>query len=460
MAKGCALDEGGFCDRLRLMKLLKKVLVTLALFLFISDISWSKPNLILISVDTLRQDHLGIYGYDRNTSPNIDRLLKSGAWFDKADCNVPLTTPSFASLMSSRYPHETGATRNGIPMLDGMETLSEILKQNGYSTAAILSNWPLKKNLSNLQKGFDLYDDKFYEKRWLFFNDERDAKEVTSLAASWLESKPKPPFLLWAHYSEPHSPYQFHRGFVFNEPNRPDTETQTKIDAYDSEVAYADSQIGILLNKIRELKLDQNSLIVFIADHGENLGEHGYLGHGRYLYQESIRIPFGVSGPGIPSNQKIESQAELLDFAPTALGYLGIPPGKMMRGRNLIQPIKGEIPWEKNRLIYLETFPGAVRGEGAQNLANTKKPIWIGFQLNEVKLLYYIPGSRWQMLNLNADPQELKNLADPANQNFILYSDHLLKWFHSWEHSIAQGNTDALTESDRKKLEALGYLNK
>lgn len=434
--------------------------IGLILLLGLSGVARAGQNLILISVDTLRQDHLKIYGYPRNTSPNLDRLLKSGTWFTNADCNVPLTTPSFASLMSSRSPHETGATRNGVPMLEGIETLAEILKNNGYSTAAILSNWPLKKNISNLHKGFDLYDDHFFEKRWIFFNDERDAKNVTALSLAWLESKPKEPFFLWAHYSEPHSPYLFHRGFLFQEPDRPDTEAQRKIDAYDSEIAYADHQIGLLVNKIKELKLDQNTLIIFLADHGESLGERGYFGHGRYLYEDSMRIPFGLIGPGLPVNHKIDAQVELLDFAPTALGCLGIPAGKMMKGRNLVSEIKGETAWPKSYLVYLETYPGAVVGEGAGKIANTQKPIWIGFKLDEIKLLYAVSGSRWEMFNLHSDLKELKNLADPSNQNFILYSEHLLKWYRSWEQSIAMGRTDALTEEDRKKLESLGYLNK
>jgi len=442
------------------MRALKFIYALTLMFGSATVVGQAKPNLILISVDTLRQDHLGIYGYKRNTSPNIDRLLKTGVWFTNAHCNVPLTSPSFSSMMSSRYPHETGSTRNGIPMIDGIETLAEILKKQGYTTAAILSNWPLKKHLSNLQKGFDIYDDNFFEKRWLIFNSERDAKDVTALSIAWIEQKPKEPFFLWAHYSDPHSPYLFHKGFLFKEPDKPDTEIQRKIDAYDSEIAYTDYQIGLLMNKLKEKGLDKTSLIVFLADHGESLGEHGYTGHGRYLYEDCMRVPFGLSGPGIPLNQRIDVQVELLDLAPTCLGYLGIPHAKLMRGRNLIPFIKGEKPWQKSYLVYFETYPGAVRGEGADKIVNTKKPIWIGLKLDDAKVLYSVSGSRWEMFNLQSDHKELKNLADPSNQNFILYSEHLLKWYRSWEQSIAMGKTDALTEEDRKKLEALGYINK
>ena len=441
-----------------MMRKSKKVIVAILSTVFF--LGANKPNLILISVDTLRQDHLSIYGYHRNTSPNIDRLLQSGVWFTNAHTNVPLTNPSFCSMMTSRYPHEIGATRNGIPMIREAETLAEILKRHGYTTVAFLSNWPLKAHLSNLDQGFDIYDDNFNKKRWIFFNSERDARGVTEQAVKWLEENLKEPFFFWAHYSEPHAPYLFHKGFIFKDPNAPKTDQQQRIDAYDSEIAYADHYIGVLLDKINELGLRKNSLIFFVADHGESLGEHGYVGHGRYLYEPSMRIPFGLSGPGIPVGVRIDAQVELLDLAPTFLGYAGIEPGKEMRGRNLIPYIKGEKSWEKHYIVYFETYPGAIRGEGMEKLANLKKPIWVGLKLDELKVLYSVTNSRWEMYNLAYDPKELKNRADPANEIFITYSERVLAWWRSWRNKAVVGSTTALTEEDKKKLEALGYLNK
>ena len=316
----------------------------------------NRPNIILISVDTLRQDHVSAYGYGRNTTPNIDRLLKSGVWFTNATSNIPLTNPSFASLMTSRYPHEVGATRNGVPMIGETETLAQLLHAQGYATAAFLSNWPLKARISNLQKGFDVYDDNFYQKRWVFFNNERDAKEVTKLAGNWLEKNPKQSFFLWVHYSDPHAPYNLHRGFSFTQKGETPTDTQAQIDAYDSEVGYTDHYLGLLLAQINSLGLKKNSLIFFIADHGEQLGERGYTGHGRYLFEPSIRVPFGLSGP-ISAGQRIDAQVELLDVAPTILAYAGIPAGKNMRGRNLLPFIAGRKNWPANYIVYLKPSP-------------------------------------------------------------------------------------------------------
>jgi choline-sulfatase len=439
------------------MRLLKVVLALALGLAGVPAFAQTRPNLILISVDTLRQDHLGLYGYPRNTSPNVDELLRRGVWFSNASSNIPLTNPSFASLFTSRYPHETGATRNGVPMIDA-RTLAEILKANGYATAAFLSNWPLKAKISNLQKGFDIYDDNFFKKRWLIFNNERDAKGVTDLAAEWLDSGPKRPFFLWAHYSEPHAPYVSHRGYGFTSKGPGPPEEQGRVDAYDSEIAYADHFIGELVKKIKSLGLDRDSLIVFMADHGEELGEKGYWGHGRYVYEGSIRVPLGFSGPGIAVDRKVDNQVELLDLAPTMLAYAGIPAGKDMKGRDLIPYLEGRKTWPAHYLIYYETYPGAVRGEGAEKIADLKKPTWIGLKMDELKVSYRLASSHWEMFNLKNDPGEEKNLADPVNKNFIVYSNHLLAWYKGWEKYAVIGRTDLLNEEDRKRLEALGYL--
>ena len=417
-------------------------------------------NLIFISVDTLRADHLGIYGYSRNTSPRLDQLLRAGTLFLDASANVPLTNPSFCSMLSSRYAHQTGATRNGIPMIAGNETLAQLLKAQGYHTAAILSNWPLKANLSGLQPGFDLYDDEFFEKRWLFFNSERDAQGVTERALAWLQGRPAEPFFLWVHYSDPHAPYMNHDGFSFRSRNRlsPD---QRNLDDYDSEVAYTDHWIGQLFETLEALGLPSRSLIVFVADHGESLGEHSYTGHGRNLYQPSLHVPFGLIGPGIPPDQRLDFPVELLDLAPTLLACLNLPAGEKMLGFNLLPAVQGQAQ-PPERLIYFETYPGALpQMKGAEEILDTKNPIWIGFREGPVKISYSLRTSRWELYRLNHDPQELHDLAKVTDPVFVKISERLLAWFNREEKAGgAVGETGALTEQDRKQLESLGYVDK
>ncbi len=441
------------------MKLKMRLFIMAGLFFILMP--WpavsSPPNLILISVDTLRADHLGCYGYSRNTSPNIDRLLARGVMFMRASTNVPLTGPAFCSLFTSRYPHQTGATRNGVPMVKTAESMTLILKSKGYTTAAILSNWPLKSHLCGLKPGFDLYDDEFFKKRWLVFNTERDAKGVTDNAVAWLESDPKEPFFLWAHYSEPHAPYVSHKKFNFADPG-PRSESQTRVDNYDSEIAYADHEIGRLMERIDSMGLASSSLIVFVADHGESLGEHGYVGHGRNIYEPCMCIPFALIGPGIPAGVKENSLVEIMDLAPTMLAYAGIRGGKDMLGLNLVPYLQKKKPWP-GRTIYFETYRGALRMEDLKGVLDTERPLWIGFRREDIKVLYSLRFSRWEMYDVTIDPGETVNLARMTDPKFVALSDELMAWKNRWEEEgVAQGRTDAMSEEDRKQLESLGYI--
>jgi len=408
-------------------------------------------NIILLSVDTLRADRVSIYGYGKNTTPNLDGLIKNGLMFTDAVTNVPLTNPSFSSLFTSRYPHETGAIRNGIPMKvdEKKPTLAMILKKNGYSTAAVLSNWPLKRHLSQLEIGFDLYEDDFNEKRWLFFNDERDAKGVTECALDWLGRKPKEPFFAWVHYSDPHAPYEKHSGFEFSSGDVNNSN-------YDSEVAYTDHYIGALLEQLKAQGLLERTLIVFIADHGESLGEHDYVGHGRNLYQQTLRVPVAIIGPGIPKGVKESAPIQLLDLTPTILSYAGLRIPEEMLGANLMPFIKGEKPYPA-RTLYSETYSGAApQVEGGDKSLN--RPLWVGEKRGSVKLLYSVRYQRWEQYDIASDPGELKNQVKLGDPGFTAESDALLAWYREWEDKTVVGDSP-MTDVDREKFKALGYID-
>ncbi len=276
-------------------------------------------NILFVTVDTLRADRLSCYGYDKKTSPNIDAFSKKGTLFEDAMTNVPLTNPSFSSLFTSRYPHQIGSIRNGIPMVEGVPTIATILKAKGFETSAVISNWPLKRHLSNLQQGWDSFDDDFHEKRWLFFNAERDAETVSDLALEWIEKGPKPPFLAWIHYSDPHAPYQYHDDFDFG-GKLSDSER------YDSEVGYTDHHVGRFLDAFAKSKLASNTLVIFTSDHGESLGEHGYTGHGRKVYQPSMRVPLIVAGPGVPAGARTPARCSFWTLLPRPWPSRARPP--------------------------------------------------------------------------------------------------------------------------------------
>lgn len=429
---------------------LKILLALLALFFFRTTHSGNPPNVILLTVDTLRADRLSGYGYRLKTSPHLDHLTAKGTLFLDATTNVPLTNPAFSSLFTSRYPHETGAIRNGIPMVGGIPTLAMMLKKYGYHTAAIISNWPLKRHLSNLQQGFDLYDDDFHEKRWLVFNDERDAEGVTERALAWLDIKPAEPFFLWVHYSDPHAPYQEHSGFTFSEADQ----TSAR---YDSEVAYTDHYIGELMARLNSSGLLARSLLVFTADHGESLGEHGYVGHGRDVYQPSLRVPLAVIGPGLPAGTREKAPVQLLDLAPTILAYVGVPPRSDMRGTSLLPFLKGEAPYP-GRAIFYETYPGAApQVEGAEKMLT--RPIWVGYRQAGEKLMFNVRYQKWEKYNLGNDPAELTNLVKLRDPAFLRESDLLMAWFQEWENKTVVGKIGVMTEEDRAKFRAMGYVD-
>ncbi|MCP4214110.1 MAG: sulfatase-like hydrolase/transferase, partial [bacterium] len=174
-------------------------------------------NIILISVDTLRADHLGCYGYPLNTSPNIDALAGDGVLFSRCFTLTPLTAPAFATVFTSLPPHKHGAKRNGFGIFKKVKALPFYLKRYGYKSAAVISNWPLKKKLSRLDRHFDNYYEVFTQKRYLgMTNPEGDAPTVNRKTFGWLEKNHKKRFFLWVHYTDPHALYVPHKDFKYD----------------------------------------------------------------------------------------------------------------------------------------------------------------------------------------------------------------------------------------------------
>jgi arylsulfatase A-like enzyme len=292
------------------------------------------PNVLVVTIDTLRADHLSAYGYRRPTSPAIDRLLAGGVRFDQAHTVEPLTNPSLCSLWTSLYPHQHGATRNGLRLRPGLASLSGTLRRRGYRTTAMVGSWPLRNRSSGLGEHFADYREILTRKRWLgLFKGESTAEDLTDEALEWLtRQKRGQPFLLWVHYVEPHAPYRLHEEFLCSLGLKSSARhgEVAKSDRYDTEIAFADRHVGRLLAALdRDPALAADTLIVFLADHGESLGEHGNWGHGRDLFEPALRIPMGIAWPGkiVPgkSPRAISALATQLDLAPTVLGLIGLP---------------------------------------------------------------------------------------------------------------------------------------
>ena len=230
-------------------------------------------NVLVLSVDTLRADRLSVYGYDRNTSPNLDRLLNQGVRFTEARTVEPLTAPALASMLISLPPHEHASTRNGLRVRPDIPSLPRILRRHGYRTAAFVGSWTLRKNLWEMNDHFDTYEAVLTKSRWLgVWTREARAEDLNERAFDWLEehrsNEGKRPFFLWVHYVEPHAPYELQEDFLDQIGPAPDGDVKSKSYRYDSEIAYVDDQIGQFLEKLENLGALDNTLIVFVSDHG------------------------------------------------------------------------------------------------------------------------------------------------------------------------------------------------
>ncbi len=408
------------------------------------------PNVVFISVDTLRADHLGVYGFAHNTSPNIDQLANQSLLFEDAICEQPQTGPSLMAMHSSRLPRVTGAIRNGVRLPPTTPTVAMVFRDGGYDTAAIVSNWNLKVNLSGLDRGFAHYDADF-GKRW--FGRERHemtADVVTNRALTWLKERDsEKPFFFWVHYMDPHAPYKKKRGFEAQLHG----DTQVKKQAidppeerYQTEVAFVDQQIKRLLAALPE----EDTYIVFTADHGESLGNHNYWGHTRFIYQNTMHIPLFIHGPGIEAGRST-APVRGIDVGPTLLGLAGLPPLSTMTGMNLLD----EQPAANTPRIF-ETYGGDVPGgKNVRAALATRAPRRQGIIQEGWKFIRNEEGSR-ELYHIAADPAEENNVIEEHPERAADLESLLETWHEQTPRN--QATAEGLSEEDLRMLEANGYL--
>jgi len=354
-------------------------------------------NILLITVDTLRADHLSSYGYPRQTTPNLDRLAAEGVRFDQTAVQWPKTTPSFASMFTATYSKDNDIVRRvGIPVSCRFEMLAKVLARRGYTTQAVVSNGALGREF-NFDQGFDTYVETWKVKSHTSASPIQ-AEVVTHLAVGLLDSlaqqsRARHPWFLWVHYLDPHFPYVpprkwrdrfqgdrfFDRSAKVPVSGRPKQQMggigrEQVIDGhddlafyvarYDAAIAYADAQIGELLAEMRRRGLLDHTLTAFTSDHGESLGEHAYyFDHGRFGFQTCLRVPLIFHYPGVLAPRVDRQPVELLDLAPTLLEAAGVnlPGSAWKQGHSLTPRLRGLPP--------AQSVSGAARGEGAPGAA-------------------------------------------------------------------------------------------
>ncbi|HEV8581184.1 MAG TPA: sulfatase [Thermoanaerobaculia bacterium] len=417
------------------------------------------PNVVILTVDTLRADRLSSYGYRRTTTPNIDRLLTSGARFAEARTVEPLTNPSLCSMFTSLYPHEHGATRNGLRLRPDLPSAARALARRGYRAAAFVGNWTLKNRISGLGDHFERYDEVFTRKRWLgLFKGEATAEDLTDAALAWLEEREtsRRPFLLWVHYVDPHAPYRLQEGFARRLGLAGHGEV-SRSDRYDTEVAFVDHHLGRLLAAFdRDATLKANTLFVFAADHGESLGEHGYWGHGRNLYEPTLRIPLGFAWAGrIRSGTTIDASALNIDVAPTILGLAGLPAPPGFRGFDWTTVFQGTPP-PRDRIALFQAHKGAVLSAHEAASARRKGLLELGVMIGSRKEIFRLTERRTWLFDLGADPREARSLAGGRP-----VSPRLREWMDAVQKGLIASDRLGAAEVDPenvKQLQALGYV--
>ena len=429
----------------------------------------SPPNLVIVTIDTLRCDHCSCYGYPRQTTPELKRVAAAGVRFETAYAPMPTTGPSHASLFTSLYPLVHGVRKNGYVLHPSVSTLAERLRSRGYRTAAVVSSFPLDSKFG-YDQGFELYNDDFSGSEPSFNstswegmdltgrNFDRRADATTDRAVAWLETHAgKGPFFLWVHYFDPHWPYdppKTHRNLFPPDPSlnhRRDFDTRP----YDGEVHFADHEMGRLLKRLDALVPPGSTLLVVTADHGEGLMEHyDYKGHGLFLYEEAVRIPLVMRWTGrIPPGRVLEGPVENIDIMPTVLGLLGVPADDPpMLGRDLASWVLGQSPPPGPRTVFLERRiyekekVRLFRVKGDKFAVREGKWKYIEAKQEGAKELY----------DLEKDPHERKNLASTHPREMKALQRRLEEIEAALRKTSLRGG-QRVSEEDAKRLEALGY---
>lgn len=396
-------------------------------------------SVILISIDTLRADHLSSYGFPRPTTPNIDAVAREGVLFRNAYSPVPVTLPAHSSMFSGTFPPAHGVRDNLHQRLpDSTFTLAELLKSRGLATAAVVSSFVLDRRF-NINQGFDSYDDRFQAVHMVGDFSERKGDETTRVATQWLATHGREPFFLFVHYYDPHDPY---------EPPEPFASTWAD-DPYSGEVAFADHGVGGVLEKLREMGLYDSTLIVITGDHGEMLGEHGEANHGFFIYESALKVPliFRVPG-GKAMGRQVDQPVGLIDIMPTIAGLVGAPAQKQAQGLDLSPWLFGDGAGPAGRALYAETIAPTTY-YGASSLLGVIVDRW-----------KYIETSRPELYDLRNDPGETANLLQKESARADAMGKELKRIVALGLRPPEPGSGADLDTSARERLEALGYLSR
>jgi arylsulfatase A-like enzyme/predicted Zn-dependent protease len=400
----------------------------------------SHPNLLLITIDTLRADHVGAYGATAGATPALDALAAAGVRFDQVQTAVPLTAPSHATILTGQYPPVHGVRGNVVFTLGSKyPTLATLLKKQDYQTAAFVGAYPVAAAFG-FNQGFDTFNEDFHETSPGEPGAERRASEVADSALRWLESAAgtgasarRHPFFAWLHFYDPHAPYSPPAPYGDRFAGHP----------YDGEIAYTDAQVGRVFDWLRSSGHDTDTVVVLLADHGEGLGDHHELMHAVLVYQSTMRIPLIVSGPGVPRGVVVQPRAATIDVLPTVMGLLGFSVDPTLLGRDL-RPLMAARGVSADPL-YGESLFGRLNCHWA-SLRSWVKDDW--------KL---IVGSQPELYNLAQDPQENHDLAAAEPARVTRMTEELQRALQRIAPEGDRAQPNPATPEQEERLRSLGY---
>jgi arylsulfatase A-like enzyme/Flp pilus assembly protein TadD len=417
----------------------------------------TKPalNVVLITIDTLRADHLGCYGYKQVKTPNIDGLAADGVRFEHAFAVVPVTLPSHSSMLTGTYPMLSGMHDFSGNKLNPLQpTLASILKQAGYQTGAVIGAAVLDSRFG-LNQGFDFYYDHFDFSRLDEANldeMERPGNVVADVALDWLEkdwlaNNSQKKFFLWMHLYDPHFPYH---------PPEPYSR-EYAAQPYDGEIAFADEQVGRLLRFLKEKGIYKNTVIVLCGDHGESLGEHGEKTHGFFIYNATMHVPLIIR---LPENRLRENAAarvvansvSLVDLMPTVLGAVGLEIPSQVQGRSLLPELRGgrtepgrSDQADRDRVLYGETFLPRIHFN------------WSELRGSENTKYHFIDAPRPELYDRAKDPGEVHNLFSEKKAVAEEMRAKLVGLIRDYSAGKEMAEKTGLDPALMERLKALGY---
>ena len=394
----------------------------------------TRPNaLVIVTIDTVRADHLGAYGATAGRTPALDRLAAEGVVFEDATSVAPLTLPAHCSLFTGLLPPRHGVRDNADPPLDSSyETLAETLHRNGFRTAAFVSSVVLRGD-RGLAQGFDLYGDAGARNVSGRPGLQRPANEVMDEALAWLSGRGDAPYFTWIHLYDAHAPY---------EPPSPYGEMYPG-DPYAGEIAFVDSQIARLMDALDGLQLSDRTVVIVAGDHGESLGDHGEAGHGIFVYESVLRVPLIARVPRMAA-RRIPGVARLIDIAPTALELLGHGAPKV-DGVSLVPLMSGTAT-----SLDLEAYSESLYPER--------------FGLSPLRALHdgrykLIEAPRSELYDLQSDPLEQHNLYEGRRALAAALAARLSTFGNGNGREDGARATHQVGRETRERLAAIGYVS-